>query len=265
MSRRRLLLTPFLLLAVLCACAGAGPDPGRQAEPKRLRYEIVKTYPHDRGAYTQGLLWWEGFLYESTGQWGRSSLRRVDLETGKVLQKSDLDARLFGEGLALFENKLYQLTWESGVGFVYDRATFRRLSVFSYASEGWGLAVLGTDLVMSDGSSILSVRDPETFAELRRIRVVDDGGPVVMLNELEVIDGRIYANIYQSDRVVVIDPESGRVEAEVDFRGLLPASEYRPDTDVLNGIAWDPKGKRLFVTGKNWPKLYQVRLLPAAR
>ncbi len=258
-------MVPALLLAVLSACAAAGPEPAPQAAPQKLRYEIVKTYPHDRMAYTQGLLWWEGQLYESTGQWGQSSLRRVDLETGKVLQKSDLDARLFGEGLALMGGKLYQLTWESGLGFVYDRATFRRLATFTYASEGWGLTVLGTDLVMSDGSSILSVRDPETFAELRRIRVADDEGPVVMLNELETIDGRIYANIYQSDRVVVIDPESGRVTAEIDFRGLLPASERRPDTDVLNGIAWDPQGKRLFVTGKYWPRLYQVRLLPAAR
>ncbi len=263
MRRRR--LTPFLLLAVLCSCAAAGPEPRPQAAPQRLRYEIVKTYPHDPAAYTQGLLWWDGHLYESTGQWGESSLRRVELETGKVLQKSSLDARLFGEGLALLGDKLYQLTWESGLGFIYDRATFRRLSVFTYASEGWGLAVLGRDLVMSDGTSILSVRNPETFAELRRIRVEDDDGPVVMLNELETIDGRIYANIYQSDRVVVIDPESGRVTAEIDFRGLLPASERRPDTDVLNGIAWDPQGKRLFVTGKNWPHLYQVRLLPAAR
>lgn len=256
---------PFLLLTVLCACAAAGPKSGPQAAPRRLRYEVVKVYPHDPAAYTQGLLWRDGSLYESTGQWGQSSLRRVDLETGKVLQKSDLDARLFGEGLALLGDKLYQLTWESGLGFVYDRATFRRLSSFSYATEGWGLAVLGTDLVMSDGSSVLSVRDPETFAELRRIRVEDDRGPVVYLNELETIDGRIYANIYQTDRVVIINPESGRVEADVDFRGLLPASDRRPNTDVLNGIAWDAKAQRLFVTGKNWPRLYQVRLIPAAR
>jgi glutaminyl-peptide cyclotransferase len=254
-----------LLAAALVACAAAGPDPAPQPSPQRLRYEIVKVYPHDPAAYTQGLLWWEGSLYESTGQWGQSSLRRVDLETGKVLQKSDLDARLFGEGLALLGDKLYQLTWESGLGFVYDRASFRRLSTFTYATEGWGLAVLGTDLVMSDGSSILTVRDPETFAQMRRIRVADEDGPVGMLNELETIDGRIYANIYQSDRVVVIDPGSGRVEAEVDFSGLLPASDRRPSTDVLNGIAWDAKGKRLFITGKNWPRLFQIRLVPVSR
>lgn len=263
MRRDRRFLAPALFLAALCACAAAGPGP--QTKPMLLRYEVVKAYPHDLSAYTQGLLWWEGALYESTGQYGESTLRKVDLETGKVLQRSDLAAQFFGEGLAMLGDKLYQLTWESGLGFVYDRATFRRLSTFSYSTEGWGLAALGKDLVMSDGSSILSVRDPETFELLRRIRVEDDRGPVLYLNELEVIDGDIYANIYQSDRVVIIDPASGRVKSEVDFSGLLPAADRHPNVDVLNGIAWDPKGKRLFVTGKYWPKLFQVKLVPASR
>ena len=263
MRRDRRFFPPALLLAALCACAAAGPGP--QTKPKLLRYEVVKAYPHDPSAYTQGLLWWEGALYESTGQYGESTLRKVDLETGKVLQRSDLAAQIFGEGLALLGDKLYQLTWESGLGFVYDRATFRRLSTFNYSTEGWGLAVLGNDLVMSDGSSLLTVRDPETFDLLRRIRVEDDRGPVLYLNELEVIDGDIYANVYQTDRVVIIDPATGRVKAEVDFTGLLPAADHHPGVDVLNGIAWDAKGKRLFVTGKNWPKLFQVKLVPASR
>ncbi|MCX6559083.1 MAG: glutaminyl-peptide cyclotransferase [Candidatus Aminicenantes bacterium] len=265
MNRDHRLALPALLLLALSACAAAVPAPDPRAAPKRFRFEIVKAYPHDPAAYTQGLLWWEGVLYESTGQYGESTLRKVDLETGKVLQKINLDPRIFGEGLALLGDKLFQLTWEAGLCFVYDRASFRRLASFTYASEGWGLAVLGKDLVMSDGSSVLTVRDPESFDLLRRIRVEDDRGPVYSLNELEVIDGEIYANVYQTDRVVLIDPESGRVKAEVDFSGLLPAADHHPTVDVLNGIAWDAKGKRLFVTGKNWPRLFQVKLVPAAR
>ena len=262
MSRKHRFALPALLLLALCACAEAGPGPNPQAAPKRFRFEVVKAYPHDPAAYTQGLLWWEGVLYESTGQYGESTLRKVDLETGKVLQKINLNPRLFGEGLALLGDKLYQLTWEAGLCFVYDRASFQRLASFTNATEGWGLAVLGKDLVMSDGSSVLTVRNPESFDLVRRIRVTDDRGPVQYLNELEVIDGEIYANVYQTDRIVIIDPESGRVKAEVDFSGLLPAADHHPAVDVLNGIAWDAKGKRLFVTGKNWPRLFQVKLVP---
>lgn len=229
--------------------------------PKKLSYRVVKSFSHDPEAYTQGLIYKDGFLYEGTGRNGYSSIRKVELETGKILQSVNLDQKHFGEGIALLNNKIYQLTWTSGVGFEYDFTTFKQLRTFDFTTQGWGLTTNGKEMIMSDGSNIIRFMEPENFGELKRIEVCDDKGPVEQLNELEYINGEIYANVYQTDRIVIIDPETGMVKADIDFKGLLKAADRTNDVDVLNGIAWDEAGKRLFVTGKLWPKLYQVELV----
>ncbi len=221
-------------------------------------YKIVNQYPHDPQAFTQGLVFDNGFLYESTGKKGQSSLRKVELETGKVLQKYDLPNHLFGEGIAIFENKIVQLTWQSHRGFVYDQTTFALKEEFKYSTEGWGLTDDGHQLIMSDGSANLYFLNPETFAEARRIEVIDKENPVSQLNELEYIEGKIYANIWQQDQVAIINPQTGIVEAWLDLTNLLDPSEKQM-AGVLNGIAYDPKGDRLFVTGKNWPKIFEIK------
>src|SRR5262245_8294409 len=223
-------------------------------------YEVIKAYPHDATAFTQGLVFNQGVLYESTGLNGSSSLRRVELETGKVLKKIEVPAQFFAEGLALFNGRLYQLTWQTQRGFVYDLDSFNKLREFSYTGEGWGLTRDAHSLIMSDGSSRIRFLDPDTFEVQRVITVQDDGRDVIQLNELEYIKGEIYANIWMNDRVARIDPQSGRVNAWIDLSGLLPA-EARPDPGaVLNGIAYDETSDRLFVTGKLWPKLFEIKL-----
>jgi glutamine cyclotransferase len=237
----------------------ASPASRPAGAPMIYGYEVVRAYPHDRGAFTQGLIYRDGFLYESTGLHGRSSLRKVDLETGRVVQHQAVPAQYFAEGLADWGQTLVQLTWQSQVGFVYDTRTFKQLSTFSYQGEGWGLARDAQRLVMSDGTATLRWLDPETFRETARITVTDRGAPIEYLNELEVIKGEIYANIWSSDRIAIIDPGSGRVTGWVDLSGLLPAVD-RAGVDVLNGIAYDPASSRLFVTGKLWPTLFEIRL-----
>ena len=222
-------------------------------------YEIVNTFPHDTAAYTQGLLTSEGKLFESTGLWGQSSLRRVELESGDVLQEVELDPDDFGEGLALWENRLIQLTYQEHTAYLWDAETFAPLGSFSYSGEGWGLTHDGRRLIMSNGSSSLAFRDPETFAELDSVVVVDDGSPVTWLNELEWIRGEVFANVYYSDLIARIDPDTGRVIAWIDLTGLLDPP--LPGGDVLNGIAWDDDGERLFVTGKRWPSLFEIELV----
>jgi len=226
-------------------------------------YRVIAVYPHDADAFTQGLVYYQGNFYEGTGLRGHSSLRKVDLETGAVLQIRNLPQRYFGEGVTLFDDRLYQLTWQSHVGFVYDRASFNLLATFQYPTEGWGLTHNGRELIMSDGTPALHFLDPTTLQELRRVMVWDEHGPVQRLNELEYIDGEVYANIWQTDRIARIDPKTGRVRAWIDLSGLLPP-EDRPGANVLNGIAWDAAGGRLFVTGKLWPKLFQIELTPPA-
>jgi glutaminyl-peptide cyclotransferase len=220
-------------------------------------YTIVHTYPHDREAFTQGLLYHDGFLYEATGLEGKSSLRKVELTTGKVLQRVDLPSAYFGEGLALWKDKLIQLTWKSKIGFVYDRATFRQVRTFNYSREGWGITQDGKRLIMSDGTSTLYFWDPETFKEIGHLDVVDKGKPVPQLNELEYVRGEIYANVWMTDRIARISPATGHVLGWIDLPGLLTPAE-RAETDVLNGIAYDAKQNRLFVTGKKWPKLFEI-------
>ncbi len=225
-------------------------------------YKIVNTYPHDRAAFTQGLIFVDGVLYEGTGLYGQSSLRRVKLETGEVLQVYALPARFFGEGLTLFGDKLIQLTWKERVGFVYNKDTFKQERDFAYPTEGWGFTHDGARLIMSDGSANLYFIDPATLTEISRIQVVDDQGPVVRLNELEYINGEVYANIWQTDRIARIDPATGRVLAWLDMSGLLSDADRRQHVDVLNGIAYDAAHDRLFVTGKLWPKLFEIELIP---
>jgi glutamine cyclotransferase len=221
-------------------------------------YTVVGSWPHDPNAFTQGLIYLDGVFYESTGLNGASSVRRVDPQTGNVLQRRDLSPAYFGEGLTEFGGKLYQLTWLSQTCFVYDRATFTPLGQFSYEGEGWGITHDGRSLIMSDGTDEIRFLDPETFAERRRIRVRANGVPVVRLNELEYIKGQIYANVWLTDEIVRIDPWSGWVTGRIDLTGLLPPGTGH--VDVLNGIAYDAATDRLFLTGKLWPRVFEVRL-----
>jgi glutamine cyclotransferase len=225
-----------------------------------MTYEVVNTYPHDPGAFTQGLVFHQGKLYESTGLNGYSSLRQVELETGRVLRKVDLPSQFFAEGLALLNGRLYQLTWQSQRGFIYDLDSFNMLNTFSYTGEGWGLAHNGRSLIMTDGSSRIRFINPDNFEVQRTVTVQDNRREINYLNELEYIKGEIYANIWQTDRIARIDPESGRVTAWIDLSGLLSPEDRSRGVDVLNGIAYDEAGDRLFVTGKLWPKLFEIRL-----
>lgn len=228
----------------------------------RYTYEVIHVLPHDRGAFTQGLLVRNGNLLESTGIPGRSSLREVELATGRVLKQVPVASPLFAEGLTVIGDRAFQLTWQHQRGFVYDADTFRPLREFNYEGEGWGLATDGKVLVLSDGTSRIRFLDPDTFRVLRTIEVTLEGKPLDQLNELEWINGEIFANVWRTDNVVRIDPATGRVRGVIDFSGLLPAIERDRDTDVLNGIAYDAATGRLFITGKCWPKLYEVRLKP---
>jgi glutamine cyclotransferase len=224
-------------------------------------YTIVNTYPHSQTSFTQGLIYEDGYLYEGTGLNKHSSVRKLELATGNVLQKYNLPSQYFGEGITILKDKIYQLTWQSNLGFVYDKRTFGFLEEFSYATEGWGLTCDGENLIMSDGSEHLYFLDPLTFKEVHRIEVLDEVGPVNKLNELEYINGSIYANVWQSDYIVIIDPESGKVIGKINLEGLLDPSLCIEECDVLNGIAYDAEGDRLFVTGKWWPKVFEIDLV----
>jgi glutamine cyclotransferase len=244
--------------AVAATAFGMEQRAAPQAAPV-YGYEVVNVYPHDREAFTQGLLYRDGFLYESTGVNGRSSIRKVRLETGEVVQRRNVDRAHFAEGLTEWNGRLLQLTWTTNVAFVYDLETFEPQRPFTYPGEGWGLTHDGTRLIMSDGTPVLRFLDPTTFRELGRITIRDGGRAVDQLNELEFIDGQIYANVWLTDRIAVIKPESGLVTAWIDLEGLLPARD-RAGADVLNGIAYDAGQRRLFVTGKLWPRLFEIRI-----
>ena len=224
-------------------------------------YKVVNTYPHDRNAFTQGLIFEDGVLYEGTGLRGRSTLRRVELQTGDILQIHELPAQFFGEGVTIYENKVIQLTWLSNVGFIYDEGSFELLQEFSYPTEGWGITHDGKRLIMSDGTSILHFLDPETFEEIGQIEVSDNDGPVTRLNELEYIQGEIYANVWQTNRIARIAPQTGQVIGWIELKGLLSPEDHSEPVDVLNGIAYDTKNDRMFVTGKLWPKLFEIELI----
>ena len=225
------------------------------------RYKIVNSYPHDTHAFTQGLAFHDGFLYEGTGLQGRSSLRKVDLESGDVLKIIRLPNHIFGEGISLCNNRIIQLTWSSKVGFVYDRDTFVLLQKFSYATEGWGITSDGERLMMSDGSAVITFLDLEKFTEIGKIQVCDNNGPVERLNELEYIKGEIYANVWKSERIARIAPTTGKVTGWIDLEEILLQEGPIKPVDVLNGIAYDAEKERLFVTGKLWPKVYEIKLI----
>ncbi len=223
-------------------------------------FQVVNTWPHDRAAFTQGLIFHDGVFLESAGQYGQSTLRRVELNTGKVLKKIDVPPQFFAEGMTLFKGKIYQLTWQAKKGFIYDPETFQKQGEFHYDGEGWGLTHDGEFLILSDGTNQLRFLDPTTFEVKRTINVTMRGQPVRELNELEYIKGEIYANIWHTDRIVRIDPQSGRIVGWIDLTNLLPDAERGDDEAVLNGIAYDEAGDRLFVTGKLWPKIFEIRL-----
>ncbi|MGO8720745.1 MAG: glutaminyl-peptide cyclotransferase [Acidobacteriaceae bacterium] len=252
-----------LFLVILLSSVPAAPTFGASRAVPSESYQVVHAYPHDPTAFTQGLVFVDGMFYESTGLHGRSSLRMVDLQSGRVLQKHDLPAKYFGEGLTDWQSHLIQLTWESHVGFVYDRFSFRTIRTFTYPWEGWGLTHDSRHLILSDGSSTLYLLDPKTFKEVGKIPVTASGKPVLNLNELEYIHGEIYANIWQTNRIARISPATGKVLEWIDLSGLRPASTMEDGDAVLNGIAYDSQHDRLFVTGKLWPNLYEIKLVPA--
>jgi len=226
-------------------------------------YNVVNTYPHDRNAFTQGLIFEDDVFYEGTGLRGRSSLRRVAITTGKVLQLRELPSHLFGEGITIYRDKIIQLTWQANTGFVYDKASFELLREFDYPTEGWGITFDGEHLIMSDGTPDLYFLHPETFEAIKQVQVHDNDGAVKKLNELEYVDGEIYANIFQTDRIARINPKTGLVVGWIDLDGLLSIEDRRQPVDVLNGIAYDSGNNRLFVTGKRWPKLFEIELIPS--
>jgi len=242
-------------------CAVPGNSDGIPVYIYNYTYNIVNTYPHDRNAFTEGLVFEDDVLYEGTGRFGQSTLRRVELETGDILQIRELSDQFFGEGITIYENKIIQLTWRSNIGFVYDKNGFELLQEFNYSTEGWGITHDGERLIMSDGTSTLHFLDPQTFEEIGQLEVFDNDGPVTRLNELEYIQGEIYANVWQTDRVTRIAPGTGRVVGWVDLAGLLTAEDLSEPVDVLNGIAYDANTDRLFVTGKWWPKLFEIELV----
>ena len=249
-----------LTLMGACALIACAPVTLAQRRPAPVQtYKVIATFPHDTTSFTQGLVFADGELYESTGLNGESTLRRVDIKTGRTLQRIDVPKQYFAEGLAMVGDELLQLTWQHQLGFVYDRKTFKQKRTFTYDGEGWGIAFDGSSrLVMSDGSDRLTFRDPKTLKPLKSMRVQDAGRPVPNLNELEWIENEIWANVWQTDRIARINPNTGDVNAWIDLSSLFPRAQRLPPADELNGIAYDKATRRIFITGKKWPRLYQI-------
>jgi len=265
MARISLILVLALALASLNCNGGAttntpSNNPPENAPVAKLGYQVVNIWPHDPNAFTQGLVVLDGKVIESTGQEGRSSLRNVDLQTGRILNKIDVPEPFFAEGIALLNNKIYQLTWQHQLGFIYDAQSFERLGQFSYSGEGWGLTTDGQSLILSDGSNRIRFLDPDSFRVTKTIAVMDGKLPVDQLNELEFVNGEIYANIWHDDRIAAINPQSGRVTAWIDLAGLLQPGDVQDPEAVLNGIAYEQSSSRLFVTGKLWPRLFEIKI-----
>ncbi len=230
-------------------------------EPQNLTYKVINTYNHDKGAYTQGLFINKGILYEATGLKGESSIRKTDLETGDVLKSHSISSDIFGEGITLFNDKIIQLSWQSHKGFVYDKETFEQITEFDYPTEGWGLTNNESELIMSDGTNIIYFLETQSYSVIRQIEVCDNKRKVSELNELEYINGEIYANIYMTNKIARIDPKTGKVIAYIDLSGILEQKYRDRETDVLNGIAYDSENNRLFVTGKKWAKLFEIKVI----
>jgi glutamine cyclotransferase len=279
-----LVKTSILLAALLYGCGArddsagtqhpnasvspAAQNASRRTGPERpaekvptYGYEIKNIYPHDHAAFTQGLIYKDGLLWESTGQYGSSSLRKVDLKSGKVLKSISVPRDYFAEGMTIFRDHVFQLTWQNNKGFIYNPEDFAKTGEFHYTGEGWGLTHDADSLILSDGTNQIRFLDPETFTVRRTISVLENGQPLEELNELEYVKGEIYANVWRTDRIVRIDPRDGRLTGTIDLSGLLPEADRDADTDVLNGIAYDEQGDRLFVTGKDWSKLFEIRLV----
>jgi glutaminyl-peptide cyclotransferase len=254
------------LMAVLagCACSTIENGNGRLSVSPAVRtytYRIINVFPHDPEAFTEGLVFDRGFLYEGTGLNGKSSIRKIKLDSGQILLNRNLPEQYFGEGIVIYKDSLIQLTWTSGTGFVFDVNRFNPLGQFSYPTEGWGITHDQNRLIMSDGTSTIYFWDPVSYAVTGRIEVRDNGRPVDSINELEYIKDRIYANIWKTDRIAIIDPQNGRITGWVDLTGLLASQNFRGAADVLNGIAYDEQADRLFVTGKLWPLLFEIKLV----
>lgn len=264
-------LTGFILLGLLAGCQNAATEnestlPAGKDVPAVMNYTITNVYPHNTGSYTEGLEWHDSTLYESTGNYGVSKLARVSLNTGNDIRKIDLPKEYFGEGITVFNGRIYQLTYEEGKCFVYDFKTFKKIKEYSYEGEGWGMTNDGQYLINNNRSNNLYFRDPETFQVVKTVAVTDNNGPLVNINELEYVDGFIYANVWLTNKIVKIDPINGKVVAQADFSYVL--NKYAPGAitdekqatdEVLNGIAYDSVGKRFFITGKHWPKLFEVK------
>lgn len=225
-----------------------------------LDYDLIKSYPHDTSAFTQGLVYHEGYLYEGTGLRGKSSIRKINLKTGNSEKSFKLPKKYFGEGITILKDKIYQLTWKSNIGFVYDLKSFDLINEFYYPFEGWGITTDGKELILSDGSSSLYFMDPETFGIRKKLQVFDRKTPIKRINELEFIDGNIYANVWITNKIAVISPQSGKVLYWIDLRGLLKKESNTQRVDVMNGIAYDNVSKRIFVTGKLWPKIFEIKI-----
>ena len=255
--------TISLMIALSCNL-GFSHDAEKNKIPE-YTYIIINSFPHDHEAYTQGLIYADGYFYESTGRRGESTLRKVDINTGAPLQWQRLGEQFFGEGITLFNDQIIQLTWQSYTGFVYDKQSLIVLEEFYYNTEGWGITNDGQNIIMSDGSSTLFVLEPGTFAVLDEIQVTANGIPIRNLNELEYVKGEIYANVMPSDRIARIDPKTGNITGWIDLSGILKTLKQGYAVDVLNGIAYDAENDRLFVTGKLWPKVYEIKVIPAAK
>jgi len=262
----KLQLIVVLVLALSCfQCQPTGSNSKTTAAPAngpapKYSYQIVNMWPHDSNAFTQGLILMDGKLLESTGQEGFSSLRRVELESGKVLQKVDVPEPYFAEGMTQLNGKVYQLTWQHKLGFIYDAQTFNRLGQFNYQGEGWGLTTDGQSLILSDGTPNIRFIDPANFQVTKTINVTDQNRPIRELNELEYVKGEIYANVWHDNRIATIDPQSGRVNSWIDLTGLMPEGELLDPEAVLNGIAYDQASDKLIVTGKLWPRVYEIKV-----
>lgn len=252
----------FILMQSISAAEMASSQFGSGSIPI-LGYRIIKDYPHDTSAFTQGLAYENGIFYEGTGQYGRSTLRLVSLDTGRILKQTSLPETLFGEGIAIWKDKLVQLTWQSGLGLVYDKKNLTKIVEFHYQTEGWGITSDGKRLIMSDGTEMLHFLDGETFKEQGRLRVMANGVPVKGLNELEYIEGKIYSNVWPTNWIVIISPDTGKVTGCINLHGILRKSDGQVghEVDVLNGIAYDEANGRLFVTGKLWPKIFEIKIL----
>lgn len=260
----------LLPLAVLFACGGRASSSAVAASevaqpaiitPKKYNYIIRNTYPHQRSSYTQGLFWYDGSLWESVGEYGRSKMMRVELESGRAMKSVSLPKREFGEGAVLLDSTIYQITWREGVAHLYDVPSLKERTTIRYSGEGWGIATDGKWLYMSDGTDKIYKLDPATFKRVATIAVTFNGKSLGMINEMEWIDGKLWANVYLTESIVVIDPATGQIEGVLDLTGLLSETDMEPTTDVLNGIAYDKATGRIFITGKNWPKLFEIEVI----